>query len=136
MGGSGGSGGDGRSSNHRDTLSNLGSSESYWEEPLSHLPGVGVERLPQEDWGELRSVFRSVPHWPPEFRDRGEERDPGQIMYTASLCRFARDAVTLAFPYHRVPACSMAAILHSARSRIPSVMGVTGHQGIVWATCP
>lgn len=90
MGGSGGSGGDGRSSDHRDTLSNLGSSESYWEEPLSHLPGVGAERLPQEDWGELRSVFRSVPHRPPGFGDRGEERDPGQIVYTASLCCFAR----------------------------------------------
>lgn len=32
---------------------NLGTSESYSGEPLSHLPGVGAECLPQENWKEL-----------------------------------------------------------------------------------
>lgn len=32
---------------------NLGTSESYSGEPLSQLPGVGAECLPQENWKEL-----------------------------------------------------------------------------------
>lgn len=32
---------------------NVGASESYSEEPLSHLPAVGAECLSQENWGEL-----------------------------------------------------------------------------------
>lgn len=32
---------------------NLGTSDSYSGEPLSHLPGVGAECLPQENWKEL-----------------------------------------------------------------------------------
>lgn len=65
---------------------------------------------------------------------RGGEGPRADHVHSQSM-PLCEDAVTLAFPHHRVPACSMEAILHSARSRIPSVMCVTGHQGILWATC-
>lgn len=86
----------------------LGSSASYCEEPLSHLPGTETESLSPEKWGKLRSsVLHFVPYGSPGFRDRGEERDPRAGLGTTSLCHFARDAVTSAFPHHEVSASNV-----------------------------
>lgn len=88
--------------------------------------GRGLRAFPKT-WGELRSSgFHSVPYRPRGCGDRGEERDPGRILCTARRCHVARDAVTQLFPHHGVSACTTEAILHRARSRVPSITRATG----------
>lgn len=79
VGGGGSSRGDGESTNHRDALSNLGTSESYCEGLLSHLPGVGAERLPRRTKENLSNLyFILFPTGPLGSGSEGRGGTPGQ----------------------------------------------------------
>lgn len=106
MGGRGGGGGDGGGSNLRDTLSDVGASESHCAELLSHLPGVGAGER-----GRTRiACFAWCPPQASWVQGRGEERALGH-------------AVPLTPPRNGVRYTE--AILRPARHRVSSVTGVT-----------
>lgn len=127
--GGGNKAGDSGSSNHRVTLSSLGTSASYCEGPLCAICLVWALRAcPRRNWENSDHLLFTL--FPTGllagYRDRGEERDPRQVLCTVGLCHFARDTVTLALPPHGVSAHNRGSVLHPARSRIPSITSATG----------